>query len=107
MRTATDQGIRVQRGLLDAGACEASAIQACGRRAAGVSVLLGNYHNTTDEHEVAPEWVALEDVKSTVALLKALVATRDAGKIVRPMEERVAVRMRDYADFIKAAKKHF
>ena len=49
----------------------------------------------------------MDDVKSTVALTKALVATKDAGSSIRSMEERVEVRMKDYADHIKAGSKLF
>ena len=38
---AGEQCIRVQRCLLDAGACEATALQACGIRSAGVNVHSG------------------------------------------------------------------
>ncbi len=107
MLTAAEQGIRVQRCLLDAGACEATAMQACGRRSVGVSVPLGNYHNQDDAKKIAVEYVMMEDVKSMVNLLKALVATgRDAIE-VRTMAERVEMRMADYAGHLKAANKKF
>jgi endoglucanase len=105
--TAAEQGVRVQRCLLDAGACEASAMQACGRRSVGVSVPLGNYHNMDEGRQIAPEYVMMEDVKSLVNLLKALVATgRDAIE-VRTIAERVELRMNDYAQHLKAANKLF
>ncbi len=107
-QTAAEQGIRVQRCLLDAGACEASALQACGRRSVGVSVPLGNYHNINDaKKNITAEYVVMEDVKSMVTLLKALVATgRDAIE-VRTMAERVELRMADYAEHLKAGNKRF
>jgi len=105
--TAAEQGVRVQRCLLDAGACEASAMQACGRRSVGVSVPLGNYHNIDDSREIAAEYVMMEDVKSLVNLLKAVVATgRDAIE-VRTIAERVELRMSDYAAHLKASNKLF
>jgi putative aminopeptidase FrvX len=105
--TAAEQGVRVQRCLLDAGACEASAMQACGRRSVGVSVPLGNYHNLDEAKRIAPEHVMMEDVKSMVNLLKALVATgRDAIE-VRTIAERVELRMADYAEHLKAGNKEF
>jgi putative aminopeptidase FrvX len=105
--TAAEQGIRVQRCLLDAGACEASAMQACGRRSVGVSVPLGNYHNMDDAQQIAPEYVMMDDVKSMVNLLKALVATGRNAIEVRTIEERVALRMSDYAEHLKAGNKGF
>jgi putative aminopeptidase FrvX len=105
--TAAEQGLRVQRCLLDAGACEASAMQACGRRAVGVSVPLGNYHNLDESKEIAAEYVMMEDVKSMVNLLKALVATGRDGIEVRTIAERVELRMSDYAAHLKAGNKAF
>lgn len=108
MQTATEQGIRVQRCLLDAGACEASALKACGRRSIGLSLPLGNYHNLDDSSkQLAPEWVQLSDVKAMVDLLKAIVATSSGGIEVRTIEERVALRMKEYAEHLKAGSKLF
>ncbi|HQW28982.1 MAG TPA: M20/M25/M40 family metallo-hydrolase, partial [Verrucomicrobiales bacterium] len=42
---ATGAGITHQRALLDGGSCEATAMNLYGIPAAGISVLLGNYHN--------------------------------------------------------------
>ncbi len=96
MRTAAEQGIRVQRALLDAGACEASALQACGIRSAGVSVPLGNYHNIGEDESVVPEFVMLDDVRAMVRLLVALVGTEHTGIGERSIEERVTLRMKEY-----------
>jgi endoglucanase len=107
MKTATEQGIRVQRCLLDAGACEASAMQACGRRSVGISLPLGNYHNLDDARNVAPEYVMMADLRSMVNLMKALVATgRDAIE-VRTLEERVEMRLTELAPHLKAGNKLF
>ena len=106
-QTAAEQGIRVQRCLLDAGACEASAMQACGRRGVGMSVPLGNYHNLDDAKNLAPEYVMMEDVKSLVNLLKAVVATGQDAISVRSLEERVELRMSEHAEHLKAANKLF
>lgn len=106
-QTAAEQGIRVQRCLLDAGACEASAMQACGRRGVGISVPLGNYHNLDEAKNLAPEYVMMEDVKSLVNLLKAVVATGQDAIAVRSLEERVELRMSEHAEHLKAANKLF
>ncbi len=100
MRTSLEQGIRVQRCLLDAGACEASALQACGIRSAGVSVPLGNYHNIGEDDNISAEYVMLEDVIAMQKFLIALVATEHDGLGERTIEERVTLRMKEF-------KKHF
>jgi endoglucanase len=97
MRTASEQGIRVQRCLLDRGACEASALQALGQRSAGISIPLGNYHNTSDDNGLATEYVMMDDVKGMVNLLTALVATKHKGIGERPIHSRVAMRQKEYA----------
>lgn len=107
MRTAMEQGIRVQRSLLDAGACEASAMQACGFRSTGVSVPLGNYHNIDDEDSIAPEYVMIEDVRATIKLLVALVATEHDGLGERTIEERVTLRLKEYKKHLELGNSKF
>lgn len=102
MVAAAEQGIRVQRCLLDAGACEASALQACGIRSAGISVPLGNYHNLDDDQHIAPEFVSMDDVKTLVNLLVALVGTEHSGIGERSLEERVTLRMKEYKKHMEA-----
>ncbi len=108
MRTASEQGIRVQRCLLDRGVCEATALQACGIRSTGISVPLGNYHNMGDDEEsIQPEYVMLDDVKEVVKFVVALVATDHQGLGERSMEERVALRMKDYKKHHEAGDAKF
>lgn len=107
MTTAKEQGIRVQRCLLDAGACEASAMQAAGHRSCGISIPLANYHNLDADGQIAPEHVMMSDVRSLIDLLKALVATRHDGIGERTIRERVEVRSEEYAAHLKAAGKLF
>jgi endoglucanase len=107
IKVAGEQGIRVQRCLLDAGACEATALQACGIRSAGVSVPLGNYHNMDDDQNIAPEFVVLDDVKALVNLLVALVGTEHNGLGERSLEERVTLRMKEYKKHIEAASEKY
>ena len=108
MRTASEQGIRVQRCLLDAGACESTAMQALGHRSAGISVPLGNYHNVDDDKpEIAPEYVMMDDVKATLRLLTALVATKHDGIGERSIRERVALRLKQYQAHLAAGNKNF
>jgi len=108
VRTAMGQGIRIQRCLLDAGACEASALQECGIRSAGVSVPLGNYHNQDDDQQLAPEWVYFDDVQATVNLLVALVGVDEIGILQeRTLEERVNLRMEEYKAHLAAGNASF
>lgn len=102
MTAANEQGIRVQRCLLDAGACEATALQACGIRSAGISVPLGNYHNLDDDQNIVSEYVEMEDVKAMVNLLVALVATEHGILGERSLEERVTLRMKEYKKHLEA-----
>lgn len=103
IRAAAEQGIRVQRCLLDAGACEATALQACGIRSAGLSVPLGNYHNLDDDQNIASEFVVMDDVKTLVNLLVALVGTEHDGLGERTLEERVTLRMKEYKKHIETS----
>jgi endoglucanase len=107
MNVAGEQGIRVQRCLLDAGACEASALQTCGIRSAGVSIPLGNYHNMDDDQHIATEFVDLDDVKALVNLLVALVGTEHNGLGERSLEERVTLRMKEYKKHLDTANEKF
>jgi len=105
--TAKEQGIRVQRCLLDAGACEATATQASGIRSAGISLPLGNYHNLNDSRQIAPEYVMMDDLVSLIKLLKALVATKHDGIGERTIRERVELRLQEHADHLAAGSKLF
>lgn len=107
MKTASEQAIRVQRCLLDAGACEATAMQACGHRSAGISIPLGNYHNLTDAKKIAPEFVVMNDVTSLISLLTALVGTKHEGFGESSIRERVELRMEEYKDHLAAGTKLF
>lgn len=107
MMTAKEQGIRVQRCLLDAGACEATAMMACGIRSTGISIPLGNYHNMDAERNIASECVMLSDVRALIDLLKALVATKHEGIGERTIRERVEMRMEEYKTHLKAGTRLF
>jgi putative aminopeptidase FrvX len=107
MTTAKEQGIRVQRCLLDAGACEATAVQAAGHRAVGISLPLGNYHNLDENRRIAPEYIMMSDIRSLVDLLKALVATSHDGIGERSIRERVELRMKEYSAHLRAAERFF
>jgi hypothetical protein len=83
------------------------AAQAAGIRSAGISIPLGNYHNINDARQIAPEFVMMDDLKSLITLLKALVATKHDGIGERTIRERVELRMAEHAEHLKAGTKLF
>jgi len=70
---AKQVGLPHQRALLDRGSCEATATQFYGIPSAGISVLMGNYHNCGPGCVVEPEYVELADAKGMVQLITQLV----------------------------------
>ncbi len=63
------ESFRVQRALMGAGGCEASAFKAHGYRVTGTSFPLGAWHNTEDDGSIVPEYIHLNDFRSGVALI--------------------------------------
>lgn len=86
---AKEHAIPCQRLLLDKGACEASAVQAHGLPAAGISILLENYHNCGPDTTILPEKVALDDIDRVVKLLLALVGAPPATSPARKLLDRI------------------
>lgn len=71
-------GFKVQRALMGAGGCEASAFKAHGYRVTGTSFPLGAWHNTEDDGSIAPEYIHVDDFQSGVELITE--AMRDDGE---------------------------
>jgi putative aminopeptidase FrvX len=69
---------KVQRMLMSAGGCEASAFKAHGYRVTGTSFPLGAWHNTEDDGSIAPEYIHIDDFQSGIALITE--AMRDDGR---------------------------
>ncbi|MDP6529867.1 MAG: hypothetical protein QF819_00750 [Gemmatimonadota bacterium] len=73
---AEGDGFRVQRRLMDGGACEATAFCAAGFRSTGLALPLVNYHNMKGldrgKPGIGPEAVRMEDYFSMVSLLVRL-----------------------------------
>lgn len=97
-----------QRALLDGGACEATAMNLHGIPAAGISVLLGNYHNCPPERGIAEEYVSLADVKGLAKLivataLRTAAAKRGASSKAR-MKVRLDKRIREHRKYERAAR---
>ncbi len=68
-KIATDAQIPHQRRLMSGGTCEATAYQLYGYRTAALCVALGNYHNCGPDHQIAPEFVSVDDVAGMVQLM--------------------------------------
>ncbi|MYA60601.1 MAG: hypothetical protein F4X40_08640, partial [Chloroflexi bacterium] len=69
---------KVQRALMGAGGCEASAFKAHGYRVTGTSFPLGAWHNTEDDGSIRPEYIHVDDFNSGVQLITE--AMRDDGE---------------------------
>ena len=72
------EGFKVQRALMGAGGCEASAFKAHGYRVTGTSFPLGAWHNTEDDGSIMPEYIHVDDFNSGVQLITE--AMRDDGE---------------------------
>ena len=98
-----------QRALLDGGSCEATAMNLYGIPAAGISVLLGNYHNCPPERGIAEEYVSLEDVKGLVKLITTtairMAAGKSDGSAKAGLRKRLEQRLRDHRPYERAARK--
>ncbi len=97
-----------QRALLDGGSCEATAMNLHGIPAAGISILLGNYHNCPPGGGIAEEFVALDDVKALVKLVVATVlrtsgASRADSAKAR-LKARLERRLREHREYERAAR---
>lgn len=105
---ATGAGITHQRALLDGGSCEATAMNLYGIPAAGISVLLGNYHNCPPQSGIAEEFISLADTKNLVKLITATtirIAQRKVGNSSKAMlKKRLEKRLLDHRRYEQAAR---
>jgi len=95
MSVAAENGIPVQRCLLDGGSCEATAYQLYGYRSVAASIGLGNYHNCAPDGSIQCEYVSVDDyanmVRLCVALATGATKTPDPTKALRAtLEKRAA-----------------
>ncbi|MDF1657452.1 MAG: M20/M25/M40 family metallo-hydrolase [Verrucomicrobiales bacterium] len=106
---AAEGKIPHQRALLDGGACEATAMNLYGIPAAGISVILGNYHNCPPEKGIAEEFIALDDAKNLVKLITATAVRMSESKAAdsskAKLRKRLEKRVRDHRKYERAAKK--
>ena len=104
----TEGKIPHQRALLDGGSCEATGMNLFGVPAAGISLILGNYHNCPPKKGIAEEFVSLVDAKNLVKLITATTVRMSGGhkrqsskaKLKRRLEKRV----RDHRKYERAAQ---
>lgn len=77
--------------------------------AAGISVLLGNYHNCPPGSGIAEEYVALDDVKGLVKLITSTAIRMAAGKSADSsksrLRQRLEQRLRDHRKYERDARK--
>lgn len=108
---AAAEKIPHQRALLDGGSCEATAMNLYGIPAAGISVILGNYHNCPPGSGIAPEFVSLADVKNLVKLITATTIRMTSGGKSRSskaqLRTRLEKRLRAHRKYERAAAKHW
>ena len=105
----TEEKIPFQRALLDGGACEATAMNLYGIPAAGISVILGNYHNCPPKKGIAEEFIALDDAKNLVKLITAttirMTQRKASDSSKAQLRKRLEKRVRDHRKYEKAARK--
>jgi endoglucanase len=74
---AARHAIPMQRCLMSGGSCEATAYQLHGYTCGALCVALGNYHNCGPRNRIAPEIVAVRDVRALVRLCTVLAASEE------------------------------
>jgi len=111
LEAAKSGDIPVQRCLLDGGSCEATAMQLYGVVAAGISVLLNDYHNCGEDDRIVCESVSFDDVVNLVKLITSLVertASHDAGRTAREaMKDRIETRLNEHQRYADATRSKF
>lgn len=90
---ASAAGVDHQRALLDGGSCEATVMNLHGIPAAGISVMLGNYHNCSPDGGIAEEFVSLHDAQCLVRLLVAATHYASTRKAEDTPRERLKARI--------------
>ena len=92
-----------QRALLDGGSCEATAMNLYGIPAAGISVILGNYHNCPPKKGISEEFVSLADAKNLVKLITAttlrMASRKKSDSSKAQLKKRLEKRVRDHRKY--------
>ncbi len=105
-----EEKIPYQRALLDGGSCEATAMNVYGVPAAGISVLLGNYHNIKEKKGAGEEYVSLADAKNMVKLIVATTIrmarpSSESSKVA--MKKRLETRVKDHRKYHRDAQRYW
>ncbi len=106
---AKEANLPHQRALLDGGSCEATALNLFGIPSAGISVLLGNYHNCPPVSGIAEEFISLDDAKNLVKLITATTIRMSGGKSgdssKAQLKKRLEKLSRDHRKYEQAARR--
>lgn len=78
-------GFKVQRALMGAGGCEASAFKAHSYSVTGTSFPLGAWHNTEDDGSIVPEYIHIDDFNSGVVLITEVMRDDDEPRQNDPL----------------------
>lgn len=92
--------LTVQRCLMSGGTCEATAYQLYGYTSAGLCLALGHYHNCGPDHQIAAEFISIDDFAGLVQLCVAI--TRDPsppGAAEIALREKLAANLQKYARY--------
>jgi endoglucanase len=90
-----EHGFQAQRCLMDGGTCEATVFAACGYRAGGLCLPLGNYHNIGRNLRPRAEYVSVRDLEQLVRLTVAAAEEwRNFGETTTALRRRVLGIMR-------------
>ena len=96
-----EDDFKVQRALMGAGGCEASAFKAHGYKVTGTSYPLGAWHNTEDDGSIIPEYIHINDFRSGIALITEAMRDdsrhqqNDALRYLAAFPETGAMRLRE------------
>ncbi|MEQ1839048.1 MAG: M20/M25/M40 family metallo-hydrolase [Verrucomicrobiales bacterium] len=108
---AKEANLPHQRALLDGGSCEATALNLFGIPSAGISVLLGNYHNCPPVSGIAEEVISLDDAKNLVKLITATTIRMSGGKSgdssKAQLKKRLEKLSRDHRKYEQAARRRW
>ncbi len=94
--------VSFQRCLLDGGSCEATAMNLYGIPAAGISVILANYHNIAADEGMAEEYISLQDAKNLVKIILTAVlrtAAKDRESSKDALRARIEKRIADHEPY--------
>jgi endoglucanase len=95
-KVAADAKIPHQRKLMSGGTCEATAYQLYCYRTAALCVALGNYHNCGPDHQIAPEYVSVDDVAGMVQLMTRAATEEGPADPHDALREKLEARAASY-----------